>query len=642
MVVAILGVFAMMMCMRRGWHTNMAGWTHRAANSFGPNASSAENGGPRELTAQQLAGTAADVTGDDAPVRTRRSRRANRRTSQISTHSLPVYMKEPGEREVVIFRGSEDMMEEPPTTTHVVMPSVDETAESPDSPDPSVEDSVSGVQARGYPDMPDSPHDMPLLDGDESRADMALGPDMDNSRARLINLTPRTDISRPSMDTLPATDENASSRFAPQTPDPRGEAPPYFEVVPLQDMSPAASPEIPSSHDGHRSPEPPAEPVESPRRRSGLFGLFHSRHLSRPHAGPEPSNAASSHRRGGSDGSNISTPTIPRPRSRAQSRAGTHRPSVSASGFSAMSRSRSRLLESPQLTSPSMISVNSISAPLTHTTVRTGFTYPRSGPTPEQIKLIASRDSFARFGVPYGQDAIAYHASNSRMDLPLHPPPDFEEVAGPSRSPMLDGNDATVVEEPVEANALEGAEPLVRAEGHTQHQGSPLASEPVNGARSPPPTSPVAADSTQSSDSSSPAPPSAPVSPPPGLDTASTSAATSQPAPAPAKPKSPPALIRASSRASSVTSFETAEESLGSASAAATPFASASSKATLAKLQLPTGDVTPTTSTTPKTVSGPSTPRIATSHLHENSDATSATLTPASPTSAATEVGRAL
>ena len=72
-----------------------------------------------------------------------------------------MYMKEPGEREVVIFRGPEDLLEEPPTTAHVVMPSV---AESAESPEPSV---VSRVQSREYADIPESPHDMPLLSGDE-------------------------------------------------------------------------------------------------------------------------------------------------------------------------------------------------------------------------------------------------------------------------------------------------------------------------------------------------------------------------------------------------------------------------------------------------------------------------------------------
>jgi hypothetical protein len=63
--------------------------------------------------------------------------------------------------------------------------------------------------------------------------------------------------------------------------------------------------------------------------------------------------------------------------------------------------------------------------------VRTDFVYPRSGPTPEQLKLISSIESVSKFGVPYGPDAVAY-ASASLVNL-HGPPPEFEE------RPSLDG-----------------------------------------------------------------------------------------------------------------------------------------------------------------------------------------------------------
>lgn len=132
-------------------------------------------------------------------------------------------------------------------------------------------------------------------------------------------------------------------------------------------------------------------------------------------------------------GATVATPPgSPRPGS-SGSPYRTHRPSHSgsASGLSAMFRSRSNISGTAlgaALTSPSTLSVHSISAPLTHTVVRTELMYPRAGPTPEQMKLLASVDSFHRFGVPYGPDAIAF-ASSSRVDL-LTPPPVFEEVAG--------------------------------------------------------------------------------------------------------------------------------------------------------------------------------------------------------------------
>ncbi|TFY60936.1 hypothetical protein EVJ58_g4823, partial [Rhodofomes roseus] len=106
----------------------------------------------------------------------------------------------------------------------------------------------------------------------------------------------------------------------------------------------------------------------------------------------------------------------------------------STSGLSAVFRTRSNTSGTAlgaALTSPSTLSVHSISAPLTHTVIRTELTYPRTGPTPDQMKLLASVESFKRFGMPYGPDAIAFAASTSRVDL-LPPPPVFEEVVGHS------------------------------------------------------------------------------------------------------------------------------------------------------------------------------------------------------------------
>ena len=61
----------------------------------------------RDLTAEEIAGTATtnQAQGATTTRSTRRTGRNNRRTpSQISTRSLPVYMKEPGEEELVIIQ----------------------------------------------------------------------------------------------------------------------------------------------------------------------------------------------------------------------------------------------------------------------------------------------------------------------------------------------------------------------------------------------------------------------------------------------------------------------------------------------------------------------------------------------------------
>jgi len=110
----------------------------------------------------------------------------------------------------------------------------------------------------------------------------------------------------------------------------------------------------------------------------------------------------------------------------------THRDRVNNSStgsvFTVLSKTLSRNHDDIPLTSPSLISLNSISPPLTHTATRTEFTYPRTGPTSEQVKFLASKETFGRFGLPYGPDAIAFAASSSRQDLP----PDFDSIHQPS------------------------------------------------------------------------------------------------------------------------------------------------------------------------------------------------------------------
>lgn len=58
-------------------------------------AGSTTTGQTRELTAADLAGGTRTA---------RRQRRPRRTPSQVSTRSLPAYMKEPGDNEVVIYR----------------------------------------------------------------------------------------------------------------------------------------------------------------------------------------------------------------------------------------------------------------------------------------------------------------------------------------------------------------------------------------------------------------------------------------------------------------------------------------------------------------------------------------------------------
>lgn len=63
-----------------------------------------------------------------------------------------------------------------------------------------------------------------------------------------------------------------------------------------------------------------------------------------------------------------------------------------------------------------------ISAPIPTTLIRTELSYPRSGPTPEQIRFLSSRESLGRFGMPYGEEALAAARSRENISAILSPP----------------------------------------------------------------------------------------------------------------------------------------------------------------------------------------------------------------------------
>ncbi|KZV63406.1 hypothetical protein PENSPDRAFT_738811 [Peniophora sp. CONT] len=380
--------------------------------------------GPRELTAAEMTGTA-------APVTTRRPRRNRRTPSQMSTTSLPVYAKEAGDHELVIIQGSEELEDDPAAaTTTVVMPAVEEgESDSGHSHDP--QRARSHSRESSYVNVDSGAHaSTPLLSDDENINDNdthnnAISPitttaahAADNSSANLLSSNPQQDGN-----------------------DPRGEAPPYFEVldgtdglqrIDTHDTLPLA-PAMTRSSEGDRvSPlreSTTAPAAETVRRRSVFRGLIHAlnplaRHEGESHPAdteaqqqeqPNPPRASTSRL------STRQNPTSHRP---SQSAGSGSVFSLASSGFH---RTTSRVSNAGPLTSPSMLSVHSISSPLTHTAVRTDIVYPRTGPTPEQIKYISSREAVAKFGVPFGADAVAYHhASSSRVNL-AEPVPDYEE-----------------------------------------------------------------------------------------------------------------------------------------------------------------------------------------------------------------------
>ncbi|OJT02328.1 hypothetical protein TRAPUB_7150 [Trametes pubescens] len=625
-VIGILFVVGVTLACGSRHFRRFSNWGTGAAQAAGAS-SGTTPANARELTADQLAGTNGTTTNNASggTNRARRPRRTRRTPSQISTHSLPAYNKEPGEQEIVIVRGAEDM-EDMPIPITVTMPAVDERA---DTPDGSFDNTRPSSE---YVAMPESPNDEPLLQNNEQH----------------LNVASNDSAPRRSFDSAMSSDENAAMHYT-------DDAPPYeaYEAVSLDGPeSPAsppssAAPPTAGASGGQGSQQAPAEQPGSTRRRSVFRSIFNPRN-SRLSPPPVPTSTdsheprTSSHTRDGSNPSIVSLAPSERPRSRVR-----HRPSQSGSGsmLSLLSRTRSNNnLAADRLSSPSMISLNSISSPLSHTLVRTDFTYPKSGPTPEQLKLISSRESFARFGVPYGRDAIAFAASSSRIEL--EPPPGFEEVAGTSgaadSSSTEAGNDSSSSGLP---SGIESAE-TVEAESSSSGDDVPapaVETDPathldtnevvgvaaVNDADVSPSTEATsAAQPSTSSASVTPAPAAAsafsesagPTSPPPLLSPPVSASATS-----PTVSNAPPSAFkgafntgslptRTASRASSYMSFATAEESLPS-SEPPTPGAS--------HYDLHVADdAYGSAAETPVNGSSPTTPRLETRHLHESTDTT--------------------
>jgi hypothetical protein len=129
-----------------------------------------------------------------------------------------------------------------------------------------------------------------------------------------------------------------------------------------------------------------------------------------------------------------------------------HRPSASISTLASasgrghmISPSLSSLIltrsRSPTQSTDSLAQRLNISAPIPTTLVRTELSYPRAGPTPEQIRFLSSRESLGRFGMPYGEQAIA--AARSRENLSTILPPQYEAPSPETTNPDARTNNAT-------------------------------------------------------------------------------------------------------------------------------------------------------------------------------------------------------
>ncbi|EMD37001.1 hypothetical protein CERSUDRAFT_114903 [Gelatoporia subvermispora B] len=595
-VATLLVVGTIVACFRR--NVNVRGrWQSVSTGAAAASGTlTAQNAQSRELTAEQLAGEPPNGAGS---ARTRRPRRTRRTPSQISTTSLPVYMKEPGEQEVVIIRGPDDMEDEMHPTT-MVMPPVDEyTSEGSVDLRHSVSFSYIAVT---------SPGDTPLLQNE--------GTDTNESQQHLrVHAQQQGFTTRSSFETIMSTDDVGMPPMNIAEDDSRGEAPPYFEVVTL-DEQPSTSPIPPESTESFVPAEAPSSHDVQPgtnRRRTGFLSLFNPRTNSTrasQAAAATPPNARG-HTRQESGLSTVSS------RSSGDGTRPTHRPSHSAGSMSMLSnashalRSISRARSRTELTSPSTISLHSISSPLSHTLMRSEFTYPRGGPTPEQLRLISSRESFVRFGVPYGAEAIAYAASASRVDLEP-PPPVFEDVEGSPDPAHEDSEEVSSLQE-ISGPQTEESAPLSSQEpdshppdAGTEATSPPAGEEPQTASTSEPHAVPqhAAASEAATTAAASVEQQAPPPSAPPEQPKASLAAPPSAYKP-PASASAP--SHRSASRASSYMTFATADEFTDS-SAPPTPI--------VPHATIDTGEPSDDELETPPT------PRAETRHLREDTDMT--------------------
>ena len=291
------------------------------------------------------------------------------------------------------------------------------------------DDDVSSSHSRdgsfSYQPMPFSSNDAPLLQSirpDYPRPDSSSR-DYSSTVTLLRSPDRRSDVE--------SFDTSTSAGFMPSSlsdMDIRGEAPPYYEV---HNAYPPPSSPPPSSIDSRLS-----TPVS---RGSGFRNIFNFGSRT-PAANTNLRSPSRTHSRAGSSiSTDLPLPDVSHSRDASPFRF-THRSTNSGGSISLLgvpslrpvSRQSTSTVGSQRMNSASQISLQSISAPLTHTLVRTEFTLPKAGLTPEQLKVISARDSLGKFGIPYGPDAIAYAASNSRNELP--PPPEFPTpgISGPS------------------------------------------------------------------------------------------------------------------------------------------------------------------------------------------------------------------
>ncbi|KAJ1301033.1 hypothetical protein OPQ81_003454 [Rhizoctonia solani] len=291
---------------------------------------------------------------------------------QVSTKSLPAYNEQAGDEEIVLVRRAERQ------------------SESDEDEDENNDNNNNGRRS-AQATSSNAPDSRPLLD-DDSSPDMPRVSLASSSRGRSLNDHP---------------DQPSQSQSQSQSREPSqlGHAESIAQTTTVASSIADTEPEPTAA------PHPPAEVPSYTEAMS-------TSHVNLPTTTEHTAEPSMSTATDDGPPVPVDADATVRPKRKSVFRHLDHPPSLS---------SLSLILTRSQSPTMSRTSLN-ISAPIPTTLVRTELSYPRAGPTPEQIRFLSSRESLGRFGMPYGEQAIA--AAKSRENLPPVYKPRVDAGAG--------------------------------------------------------------------------------------------------------------------------------------------------------------------------------------------------------------------
>ncbi|GAA5977920.1 hypothetical protein JCM11641_004331 [Rhodosporidiobolus odoratus] len=430
------------------------------------------------------------VTAQPAPRQSRRRRR--RRTA--SPVGLPLYSKNPGEEEMSLFKSQVEL-----TLSEYPSREEEEVGQEEDG-ESSIEDEGEGEEDDDFlaglssmrPSMDlstDAGHSYRSTSRHHlSPVHLPTAADFSGNRPRSASapIVTRLTSSLPLSATLPA--QHPLSRYVSHSP---GSSSPFASRSGLIDLPP----------NGLENTSPPASP-SSPRDRShppvalrstwGYSRGHRATHstpinsLSPPSPSHSPTNSlgfgrarsSTLQRVLGSGSRNASNASL------TPGEAGAGRSPYGQFGGPA-SGSTAQLASGSNVSLAQSLRGRDISAPLPNSFVHSSFIYPRSGPTPQQVAFISSREALGAYG--YGSGVAeppfasppTFHAATSSVSLAL-PPGGTERPQGRGRS----GSNAS---------RMSNSSPLARVDSRTPPPSPPRRVAPLVMQRgpSPPPPPPL-------------------------------------------------------------------------------------------------------------------------------------------------------